>query len=52
MAMVRSRAGSGPGAALLKDETACTRCALCAEHCPTGAITMELLQFDEELLQS
>jgi len=51
MAMVRSRAGSGPSAAILKDETVCTRCALCAEHCPTGAITMELLQFDEELLQ-
>ncbi len=27
--------------AIVKDETACIRCALCAERCPTGAITME-----------
>ena len=27
--------------AIVKDETACIRCALCSERCPTGAITME-----------
>jgi ferredoxin len=29
------------GTALLKDETVCIRCGLCAERCPTGTITME-----------
>jgi NAD-dependent dihydropyrimidine dehydrogenase PreA subunit len=36
-------------AAMIKDDTACTRCALCAERCPTGAITMEKFRFDEHL---
>ena len=27
--------------AIIKDETRCIRCALCAERCPVGAITME-----------
>ena len=27
--------------AIIKDETKCIRCALCAERCPVGAITME-----------
>ena len=26
---------------IIKDETKCIRCGLCAERCPTGAITME-----------
>lgn len=30
--------------AIVKDETKCIRCALCAERCPVGAITMERLQ--------
>ena len=38
-----------PAAAMLKDETLCTRCGLCARRCPTGAITMEAFQFEEEL---
>ncbi|GIW81713.1 MAG: hypothetical protein KatS3mg105_3520 [Gemmatales bacterium] len=27
--------------AIIKDEAKCIRCALCAERCPVGAITME-----------
>ncbi|MDP2931029.1 MAG: FAD-dependent oxidoreductase [Chloroflexota bacterium] len=45
--------GSGAlnvGTAMIKDETRCTRCGLCAERCPTGAITMEDFQFSEELV--
>jgi NADPH-dependent glutamate synthase beta subunit-like oxidoreductase len=34
-------------AAIVKDETRCIRCGLCAERCPTGAITMESLEIDE-----
>ena len=33
--------------AIIKDETICIRCALCAERCPTGAITMERFIFKE-----
>lgn len=32
--------------AILKDETVCIRCALCAERCPVGAITMERFHFE------
>jgi ferredoxin len=38
-----------PLAAMLKDDDACTRCALCAERCPTDAITMEAFRFQEVL---
>jgi NAD-dependent dihydropyrimidine dehydrogenase PreA subunit len=31
--------------AIVKDEEKCIRCALCAERCPVGAITMERFQF-------
>jgi formate dehydrogenase (NADP+) beta subunit len=34
--------------AILKDEDRCIRCALCAQRCPTHAITMERFQFTEE----
>jgi NADPH-dependent glutamate synthase beta subunit-like oxidoreductase len=34
-------------AAIVKDERRCIRCGLCAERCPTGAITMESLEIDE-----
>ncbi|MEJ2750725.1 MAG: 4Fe-4S dicluster domain-containing protein [Anaerolineae bacterium] len=36
-------------AAMLKDDEACTRCALCAHRCPTDAITMEAFRFEEVL---
>ena len=36
-------------AVMLKDDEACTRCALCADRCPTDAITMESFRFSESL---
>ncbi|MCP4341186.1 MAG: FAD-dependent oxidoreductase [Desulfobulbaceae bacterium] len=33
--------------AIIKDETLCIRCGLCAERCPAGAITMEVFNFKE-----
>lgn len=35
--------------AIIKDETICIRCGLCAERCPTGAITMEQFHFEEKM---
>lgn len=35
------------GTAMIKDETLCIRCGLCAKYCPTGAITLEALQMKE-----
>jgi NADPH-dependent glutamate synthase beta subunit-like oxidoreductase/ferredoxin len=37
------------GAAMLFDPDHCIRCALCAQRCPTGAITMEDFRFKEML---
>ncbi len=31
--------------AIVKDEQKCIRCALCAQRCPVGAITMERFRF-------
>jgi NAD-dependent dihydropyrimidine dehydrogenase PreA subunit len=40
--------GYGQGdSAIIKDETACIRCACCADRCPVGAITMERVTFCE-----
>jgi NADPH-dependent glutamate synthase beta subunit-like oxidoreductase/NAD-dependent dihydropyrimidine dehydrogenase PreA subunit len=36
--------GPGEQAAIIKDETRCIRCGLCAVRCPTGAITMERVE--------
>ena len=36
-----SELGIISGAAMLKDETRCIRCGLCAERCPVNVITME-----------
>ena len=33
--------------AIIKNEDKCIRCALCAERCPTDAITMELFEWEE-----
>ena len=35
------------GTALIKDETVCIRCGLCAERCPAGTITMESFELEE-----
>ncbi|MFQ5766535.1 MAG: FAD-dependent oxidoreductase [Acidobacteriota bacterium] len=35
------------GTAIIKDETICIRCGLCAQRCPTGTITMEEFQIRE-----
>ncbi len=35
------------GTAMIKDEDRCIRCGLCARRCPTGAITMEVFEFEE-----
>lgn len=47
-AAVKSRYGDLPGrgeqGAIIKDETRCIRCGLCAVRCPTGAITMERVE--------
>lgn len=43
----RAEAAPAEASAILKDETICIRCALCAERCPTGAITMERFHFKE-----
>ena len=40
-------AGERRGTALVKDETVCIRCGLCAQRCPAGTITMEQFSFQE-----
>jgi NAD-dependent dihydropyrimidine dehydrogenase PreA subunit len=44
---VRADADGGPLAAMIKDDTKCIRCGLCAIRCPTGAITMERFTITE-----
>jgi ferredoxin len=39
---------TGVGAALVKDETACIRCGLCARKCPAGVITMQAFSLASE----
>jgi ferredoxin len=41
------------GSMMLKDETICIRCGLCAARCPAHTITMEAFQvFDQDPNQS
>jgi ferredoxin len=35
-------------AAMMKDETTCIRCAMCASRCPTAAIVMKEFEFFRE----
>jgi len=45
---LRSALGvSAAAGAILKDEERCIRCGLCADRCPTNAVTMELLEVDD-----
>ena len=37
----------GQAGAIIKDEEKCIRCGLCAQRCPTEAITMEALEQQE-----
>lgn len=53
-ALIRSRYGVGAAelnvgqaGAIIKNEEKCIRCGLCANRCPTGAITMEALEQQE-----
>jgi NADPH-dependent glutamate synthase beta subunit-like oxidoreductase len=47
--LVERAAGNGtPLAAMVKDDTRCIRCGLCAIRCPTGAITMERFTITEK----
>jgi ferredoxin len=36
------------GGVMLKDESTCVRCAMCASRCPTHAITMKRFEFHYE----
>lgn len=36
---------AGEHAGIIKDETRCIRCGLCAVRCPTGAVTMERVEW-------
>ncbi len=50
-AAIRCQWGDDPAAdssAIIKDEERCIRCALCAQRCPTTAITMERFEFSKE----
>ena len=38
---------AGQAGAIIKNEQKCIRCGLCADRCPTGAITMEALEQQE-----
>jgi len=36
------------GSAMLKDEELCIRCGYCAKRCPTGAVTMEHFDYQQQ----
>lgn len=39
-----------PLSVMLKDDERCIRCGLCAQRCPTGAMTMEVLSYEDRQL--
>jgi ferredoxin len=39
---------NGMGALMMKDESTCIRCAMCASRCPTHAITMQRFEYYRE----
>jgi ferredoxin len=43
----RAHGAGTPLAAMVKDDTRCIRCGLCAIRCPTGAMTMERFTITE-----
>ena len=45
-----AQAGGLPLSAMIKDDTRCIRCGLCAIRCPTNAMTMERFTITEQLL--
>ena len=48
----RQEDGSARLSAIIKDEERCIRCSLCAERCPTDAITMERYLFKETWVET
>lgn len=44
-ATMTEEALAGVGSAMLKDEDLCIRCGLCAEKCPTQAVTMDAMNY-------
>ena len=44
------RAEGQPLSAMMKDDERCIRCGLCAQRCPTGAMTMEVLSYEDRRL--
>jgi ferredoxin len=49
-AIERHSISGDTSSAMLFDATLCIRCGLCAERCPTDAITMESFSFTEEVI--
>jgi pyruvate/2-oxoglutarate dehydrogenase complex dihydrolipoamide dehydrogenase (E3) component len=47
-AIAQSGPSGGKLTAIIKDESRCVRCGVCALRCPTGAITMEAFHVEEE----
>jgi ferredoxin len=46
----RLKADGQPLSAMIKDDERCIRCGLCAQRCPTGAMTMEVLSYEDRQL--
>jgi len=44
------KAEGQPLSAMIKDDERCIRCGLCAQRCPTGAMTMEVLSYEDRQL--